>query len=106
MLYPRNHTYVWLSIAILCWWALPLQSVREQVKPRGDAAGGEERIDLALQGAADSALEGREGTIIIMDRRQEDCVLSSIRAALMKKRCRPARRSTVHRARRAFRRFN
>ena len=64
----RGYMNVWLSVAILCLWALPLQGVRDRAQPRGnDDAGGEERIDLALQGAADSALAGREGTIIVMD---------------------------------------
>jgi stage II sporulation protein D len=67
MLYPRNYTHVWLSVAIACLWALPLQSVRDWVPPRGNATGGEDGIDLALQSAADSALAGREGTIVVMD---------------------------------------
>ncbi len=68
MFHRHNYTHIWLSVAILCLWAASPQGVREQVQPRGnDDAGGEERVDAGLQSAADSALAGREGTIIIMD---------------------------------------
>lgn len=67
MFLRRKYTHVWLSVAILCLWAVPLRGVRERAEPRVDAAGDEAGIDAALQRAADSALEGREGTIIVMD---------------------------------------
>ena len=70
--FPRaSHglVHVCISVAILCAWSLPRGS-NETLPGRGRSAGSavsEAELDAALQRAAEGALRGREGTVVVME---------------------------------------